>query len=310
MLSSSEVNEVARLATSSAAMILEADHAVLRLQDAESRRYVIRSYFGSADGQLQERLFKLDKQACVEAIRRHTAIRIPALAEDEVLAPFAEEFSSLLCAPIRRLGRIIGTLSVYDKVAPEHFHASAFDDEDLQIFTTLLTYVERAVDGALYHSQTRQLRNFDEETGLPNAAYVGKRIQEEIARAAGREGALAVTLCRIENLEKISQRVNPAHAHRVTLRTADALRAHLRDFDVLGRTGTAEFTVLLPEPGASPGERVVELSRAVADEVSKQESLNDPLRIALAFGYAEYPSDGRDRDALLARASEARIRMV
>jgi diguanylate cyclase (GGDEF)-like protein len=310
MLSSTEVNEVARLATSSAAMVLEADHAVLRLQDPESHRYVIRSYFGSADGQLQEKLFKLDKQACVEAIRRHTTIRVPVLAEDEILAPFAAEFSSLVCAPIRRLGRTIGTLSVYDRVASEHFHASAFDDDDLQIFTKLLTYVERAVDGALYHSQTRQLRNFDEETGLPNAAYVGKRIQEEIARAAGREGALAVTLCRIENLEQISQRVNPAHAHRVTLRTADALRAHLRDFDVLGRTGTAEFTVLLPEPGASPGERVVELSRAVADEVSKQESLNDPLRIALAFGYAEYPSDGRDRDALLARAAEARIRMV
>ena len=111
-------------------------------------------------------------------------------------------------------------------------------------------------------------------------------------------------------LEEISQHVNPAHTHRITLRAADALRAHLRDFDVLARTGTSEFTILLPEPGASPGERVVELARAVADEVSKQDSLNDPLRIALAFGYAEYPSDGRDRSALLARASEPRIRMV
>lgn len=310
MLSSTEVNEVARLATSSAAMILEADHAVLRLQDEESRRYVIRSYYGPADGQLQEKLFKLDKQACVEAIRRHTAVRIPSLAEDEVLAPFAAEFSSLVCTPIRRLGRTIGTLSVYDKVASEHFHASAFDDDDVQIFGKLLTYVERAVDGALYHSQTRQLRNFDEETGLPNAAYVAKRVQEEIARAAGREGALAVALCRIENLEEISQRSNPAHAHRVTLRTADALRAHLRDFDVLGRTGTVEFTVLLPEPGASSGERVVELARSVADAISRDESLNAPTRVVLAFGQALYPGDGITREELLERARTPKIRMV
>ncbi len=50
MLSCSEPNEVARLATSSAAMILEADHAILRLQDPTTRRYSIRSYFGAAEG--------------------------------------------------------------------------------------------------------------------------------------------------------------------------------------------------------------------------------------------------------------------
>ena len=55
---------------------------------------------------------------------------------------------------------------------------------------------------------------------------------------------------------------------------------------------------------------MVELARAVADEISKEDSLNDPLRVALAFGYAVYPADGRDRDCLLAQAAEPRIRMV
>ena len=96
----------------------------------------------------------------------------------------------------------------------------------------------------------------------------------------------------------------------MTLRAADALRAHLRDFDVLGKTGLGEFTLLLPEPGPSPGERIFELARAVADEISKEESLNDPIKVALAFGYAVHPADGRDRDSLLATAAEPRIRMV
>ena len=30
----------------------DADHTVLRLQDEKTRRYVIRSYFGAADGKL------------------------------------------------------------------------------------------------------------------------------------------------------------------------------------------------------------------------------------------------------------------
>ncbi len=310
MISSQELNEVVRLATSSVAMILEADHAILRLQDEETRRFVIRSYFGGADGHVQERLFKLDKQACVETIRRRTPIRVADLADHPSFSDFRSEFRSLLSAPLKRAGRVVGTLSVYDKVATDRFYASAFDDDDLQIFVKFLTYVERALDSALLHSHTRLHRNFDEETGLPNATYLAKRIHEEIARASGREGTLAVAVCRIENLDEIAARANPPLAHRVTLRTADALRAHLRDFDVLGRTAPGEFTVLLPEPGPGAGERVFELARAVADEISKEETLNDPVRVGLAFGYAIHPSDGRDREALIAQASEPRIRMV
>ncbi len=310
MLSSKEISEVVRLVTSSIAMILEADHAVLRLQDPENRRYVIRSYYGSADGPLQERLFKLDKQVCVDAIRRRTVTRVGDIARDPALAPLAAGLRSFLCAPIKRAGRVIGTLTVYDKIARDQFYAIAFDKDDLQVFVKFLSYVERAVDGALTHQHTRQHRNFDEETGLPNAGYVGKRIREEIARSRGRAGTLGVAVCRIENLDEIAREVNPAHAHRVTLRTADALRSHLRDFDVLGRTGAAEFTVLLPEPGASLSERVFELSREIADEIARDDSLNEPTRVALAFGYALHPTDGRDSDALLAQAREPRIRMV
>jgi GGDEF domain-containing protein len=93
-------------------------------------------------------------------------------------------------------------------------------------------------------------------------------------------------------------------------RTVDALRTHLRDFDVMGRTGRGEFTILLPDPGYSAGERVYALARAVADEISKDDDLNDPIRVALGFGYALYPTEGADREALLARAAVPRIRMV
>jgi diguanylate cyclase (GGDEF)-like protein len=310
MLSSVELTEVVRLATSSIAMILDADHTILRLQDEKTRRYVIRSYFGAADGALQERLFKLDKEVCVDVIRRRTPFRVPDIASDPMFGAIGAGFRSFLSAPLKRDGRVIGTLTAYDKVATDRFYASAFEVEDLQIFTKFLGYVERAIDGALRHGQSRQHRNFDGETGLPNAGYLGRRIHEEISRAAGRLGTLALVVCQVDNQREIAQRAGPAHAHRVIQRVADALRAHLRDFDVLGRTNAAEFTILLPEPGASAGERVLQLARSVADEVAKDEALNDPVRVTLAFGYAVHPEDGRDREALLSRASEPRIRMV
>ena len=71
-----------------------------------------------------------------------------------------------------------------------------------------------------------------------------------VARAGGRPDALAVVICRVENLDEITHAAGPAHAHRVNVHTAAVLRAHLRDFDVLGKTAPGDFTVVMPEPGA------------------------------------------------------------
>jgi GAF domain-containing protein len=310
MLSCDEPNEVARLATSSAAMILEADHAVLRLQDPATRRYSIRSYFGSAEGSAQEALFKLDKAVTVDAIRR----RAPHLIQDASLDPglreHCDEMRSVLSAPLKRSGQVIGSIAVYDKVALDRFFASRFDDEDLQIFSRLVAYVERAIDHALSHRESQQHRNFDEETGLPNDAYLTKRLQEEISRAAGREDALVLCVCRLENRDELLAEAGAAHLGRIVACLADAMRTHLRDFDVLARIDRDEFAVLMPEPGRTPGERVFELARAVADAVSKDESLNQPVRVGLAFGYGVHPVDGADPTTLLEHARKPRIRMV
>jgi diguanylate cyclase (GGDEF)-like protein len=310
MLSCNEPNEVARLATSSAAMILEADHAVLRLQDPTTRRYSIRSYFGAAEGAAREELFRLDKAVTVDAIRR----RAPHLIQDASLEPnfseLVDQMRSVLTAPLKRDGQVIGSISLYDKVALDRFFASRFDDEDLQVFGRFVSYVERALDHAMSHRENQQHRNFDEETGVPNEAYLAQRLHEEISRAAGRDNALALCVCRLENRDEISSEASAGHVNRVIQALAEAMRSHLRDFDVLARIDRDEFAVLMPEPGRTPGERVFELARSVADAISKDESLNQPVRVGLAFGYGVHPADGSERDALLQHARTPRIRMV
>jgi len=310
MISATDPAEVLRLATSSAAMVLGADHAILRIQDDETKRYVIRSYFGSADGRLQERLFRLDKQISVEVIKKRAPRLIADLADDPALSEIRADFQSVIAAPLMREGRVIGTLAIYDKVISDRFYVGRFPQEDLVLFTKLVSYVERAVANADFYAHARQYRNFDADTSLPNERYLDKRIDEEIARASGHEGALAVAVCLIENLDEIKGVSGSARAREVVKRTIEALRTHLRDFDVMGRAQNGEFAILLPDPGYSAGERIYALARAVADEISNDHALNDPIRVALGFGYALYPTEGTDRQALLAHAKTPRIRMV
>ncbi|HME71576.1 MAG TPA: GAF domain-containing protein [Myxococcota bacterium] len=310
MITATDPADVVRLATSSAAMVLEADHAILRLQDDTTGRFVIRSYFGSADGRLQEKLFRLDKRVSVDAIKRRTAFAVRDVTSDPALEALGTGVRSLVAAPLKRDGRVIGTMALYDKVAADRFSAGAFNDDDLGIFAKFVSYVERAVANAILYAHTRQHKSFDEDTGLPNAAYLMKRIDEEIARGSGRSGRFAIATCRIENLEAIVAAASPGHSLRVVRRVADALRSHVRDFDVLARTADGEFCVLMPEPGPAPDERLAELARKVADDVRKDDRVNEPVRVALAFGLAVAGAEGDGRDAILSRAQAERIRMV
>jgi GAF domain-containing protein len=309
MISTRDPSEVLRLGTSSAAMVLEADHAVLRLQDPHTRRFVIRSYFGSADGTLQERLFRLDRHVSLDVLKRRAPLLVRDAASDPLLRAFETGVRSLIAAPLVRDGMLAGTLALYDKIAADRFYPGRFANEDLDLFAKFVTYLERALDSATAHAELDRQRSVDPATGLPNARAIGARIREELARAGNRDGALALAVARIENLAEL-ETCDGGKRLRVVERLVFALRARSRDFDVIGRLADDEFAVLLPDPGAAPSERVTELARAVAEDVSKDEALNDPVRVRLTFGYATYPVDGVEADALLVRARSPRIHMV
>ncbi|MEN8161603.1 MAG: GAF domain-containing protein, partial [Myxococcota bacterium] len=189
LVTSRDLAEVARLATSSAVFILEADHAILRLQDPETRRFVIRSYYGSADGRTQEKLFLLDKQLAIEALRGQRTRVISDLPAESSVAALAGGFRSALVAPLRRDGRVVGTLALYDKVSPDRFFAGAFGEDDLHIFARFVTYVERGLENAAFHARSQRQQSFDEETGLPNADYLTRHVEAAEVRAQGLGGA-------------------------------------------------------------------------------------------------------------------------
>ena len=206
---------------------------------------------------------------------------------------------------------MIGTLALYDKVAPDRFFAGAFGDDDLHVFGRLVSYVERGIENALFHaSRAARTRASTRRPGLPNAEYLARRVSQELARAGG-----AGRLGRARHL----QARQPARAAPAPTRAARSCWC-ARGRSAAHRTCASSTcsrapprtssSALLPDPGAAPEERVTALARAVAEEIAKDEALAGGPRANLAFGYAVHPAEGSDRDALLARARKPRIRMV
>jgi GAF domain-containing protein len=289
LFAESDPDRVAESVASSAALILEAEHAIVRTLDEARRSFRVRSHFGATSGPLDGAIVELDRRVAREALRRRGTI--DADGDDD---------HAFLAAPLLHGDRALGTLAVYDKRGPSGPH---FDALDRAALVQLAAVASRALAATL-PGATPPAEPGDRF--VPFALFA-QRIDEELSRAAAAgldASAFALVTCRIENHEELPADV----ASRAARNTAKAFAAQLRSFDVATRTAPGALCALLPIPGAAPSEHVAQLARAVAEAVAKDDE--DAGHVALGFGYALGSEGAANRSELLARAAEPRIRML
>jgi diguanylate cyclase (GGDEF)-like protein len=162
--------------------------------------------------------------------------------------------------------------------------------------------------------QLEEVASTDSKTGLLNAAAWHARAAKALRRAQrGRVGA-AVLILDLDHFKA----VNDDHGHlagdEVLSAVASALRAEVREHDLVGRFGGEEFVVLLPDLGRDP-DGAAELY-AVAERIRHRISTlsvavstpNGSLTIAglsVSVGCAAYPDHGMGLEHVLEAADAA-----
>ncbi|MDN5930207.1 MAG: GGDEF domain-containing protein [Pseudonocardia sp.] len=170
----------------------------------------------------------------------------------------------------------------------------------------------------------------DGKTGLLNAAAWHNQAERELRKAGRRGGPHAILVIDLDHFKA----VNDTHGHlagdRVLAAVADALRAEVRDRDLVGRFGGEEFVVLLSglresgvresgvrESGAAAGSRSGSGEmQAVAERIRERiaglrvemPTADGPLTVAglsASVGCALHPDDGADLRTLLQVADTA-----
>ena len=310
MNASRDSAELSRIVTSTTAMILEAEHAVLRLRDETSGRLQIRSYFGSAETDAQERLLALENALALEVAERKSARRYPRLDEAPDGAARALGINCALMQPLIVDDRVFATLSVLNHVGRDPLLGERFGSDDERVLAQLSEHAARALASVLSGERARHRERFDELTGLPNLTLLRERLEEEIARASAWGRSLALVQLRIVNLEELLRSRDPSVADRLILSLAHELRGALRDFDIPARSGPATFSILMPEPEGDIGELLGPLARRVRQGLLRELELGDEEPLPLEFGYACFPEDGATARALEERAAVTRIRTV
>lgn len=141
----------------------------------------------------------------------------------------------------------------------------------------------------------------DPLTGLPNRLLLNDRLRSSLALAERRHEQVAVLFLDLDEFKKVNDRFGHVAGDSVLVEVAERIEAALRRCDTASRIGGDEFVIVLN--GIRSEADIEKVANAIVEGVSSPMSIEGVhLEIGASVGWAIYPRDGEDGDALLARA--------
>jgi diguanylate cyclase (GGDEF)-like protein len=185
---------------------------------------------------------------------------------------------------------------------------------DLEIAIPTLGSGELAQLTDVFNDMVRRLREGRQElerlsvtdplTGLANRRRLEAEIEREALRGDRLSRKFAVLMLDVDHFKKFNDTWGHQAGDDVLKRLARALQEQVREVDTAARYGGEEFTVILTETTAAEAMKVAERIRArVAEEKISQNG--SEVQVTVSVGLAEFPSDGKTPEAIIASADQA-----
>jgi diguanylate cyclase (GGDEF)-like protein len=161
----------------------------------------------------------------------------------------------------------------------------------------------------MMHAQLLEKSRIDTKTGLLNASTWESEAEIELARAVRTHSPLSVALVDIDHFKAVNDTYGHLVGDKALRAVTDALRNHLRGYDLAGRFGGEEFAILLPHAtevdATSVAERLRAHVAAMAIPVDDQDESAGHVRVTISVGVAALDGSNRELTDMMAAADSA-----
>jgi diguanylate cyclase (GGDEF)-like protein len=162
---------------------------------------------------------------------------------------------------------------------------------------------------SIMRSQLVSQARIDAETGLLNASTWQREAEAEFFRSLRRRMPLAVAMVNIDHFKDVNDLAGQPVRDQLIRDIAGMLREQLPGHDLIGRFGSDEFAILLPQTGRDEAQRISERLRdhiagePIAIESGSQEGF--VFRLTVSIGVAVLSESRRALAELIGAADSA-----
>jgi len=206
-------------------------------------------------------------------------------------------------------GSWVGLISSADgsplgALAFHHADANAQPDALHQLIAeTCLPLCALALERDQARLRLHRLAFYDPLTGLPNRRLLTAQASRLIAQAERARKPLAVLFLDLDRFKRVNDTLGHAAGDALLREAGQRLRETARGGDLLGRLGSDEFAIVLPQADALRAAATAErLLAALARSYPLDGMMLTP---AASIGISLFPEDGQDLDTLLRHADLA-----
>ena len=172
--------------------------------------------------------------------------------------------------------------------------------------STMLGRVMEAANRRAFTLELEQKRDArtDALTGLDNRRAMLERGRGEVKLALRTGAPVSVIVCDLDHFKNINDKYGHEAGDAALVRTAQVLRAALRESDALGRWGGEEFISVLPATNATGAREVAERMR-LAIEAMQFDNVPERTTISLGVATSQATADaGLEWDLLIKEADQ------
>jgi len=205
---------------------------------------------------------------------------------------------------VATVGRAVGTLlsGAEDVMQPNPLNAATFLGYAgfITVSTLGVMWMEiETLQAELVHSA-----HYDSLANVFNRGTFLAECEREVSRSARGGAAFSLAIFDLDRFKQVNDRYGHPAGDQVLRGFAEVLRSSIRKYDTVGRYGSEEFGLLMPQTGkdaavlaADRMRRALE-TRGISVDVGR-------IDVTVSGGVATYGVDGDDWDALLSAADTA-----
>lgn len=235
----------------------------------------------------------------------------PALCRDENIinmiksdqTPQLSEDKKIYIHPLISEGKNVGILAAKST-------AGEIDSKDKDYLAQLSVQIGTTINRANVYAEILKHATLDALTGFYNRHQLEERIKQEVANAKRQHAPLCGIMTDVDFFKSVNDTYGHAAGDLVLKTIAKIIRGQLREYDIAGRYGGEEFSILLPFTKIDEARMVAErLRQAIEDktiDISKVSPDNDvkSIKVTISLGVYEIKETDGDED-LMQKADKA-----